>query len=130
MLYHYSKKLNLPFHAVVDKITGNLKEQGFGVLTSIDIKDTLKKKLGTDFRNYVILGACNPGFAYKAISLEPHIGVMLPCNIVIQDFGKDQVEVSAINPMETIEKRVGNEKLHEIAAELSNRLRKVVDNLP
>jgi uncharacterized protein (DUF302 family) len=129
MLYHYSKKLRIPFDVAIDKISESLREQGFGVLTSIDVKETLKKKLDVDFRNYRILGACNPKFAHRALSLEPHIGVMLPCNVVVQDAGDGVVEISAINPMETMDKTVGTQALKEIATEVSERLRNAIDSI-
>ena len=129
MAYHYSRKLKIPFEEAVQKITANLKQQGFGIITSIDLKDTLKQKLDVDFRKYKILGACHPEFAYKAASLEPHIGLMLPCNIVVQEFGNRDVEVSAINPLETLDKTISTVQLSTIAQDVSNRLRTAVDDL-
>lgn len=126
--YHYSRKVKAPFDAVIDKITAGLQQQGFGVLTTIDVKDTFRKKLDKDFRNYKILGACNPQFAYKALAIEPTIGVMLPCNIAVQE-EQDGVLVSAINPLETMGISVKNPDLEHVASEVSNRLRKVVDEL-
>ncbi len=129
MEYYYSRKLNMPFQGAVEKITQNLKQQGFGIITSIDLKETFKQKLNVDFRNYKILGACNPDFAYKAVSLESHIGVMLPCNVVIQEHENHEVEVSAISPMEGIDKNTATPQLLNIAHEVNNRLRIAVDNL-
>jgi uncharacterized protein (DUF302 family) len=126
---HYSRKLNIPFNEVLSKITETLQQQGFGIITTIDIKDTLKQKLNVDFRNYKILGACNPNFAFKAISLESHIGLMLPCNIVVQQHENGEVEVSAVNPLETIDSAFGSSNLKDIATEVSNRLRTAVDDL-
>lgn len=127
MLYHYSKQLQIPFDDALERITGSLKDQGFGVLTSIDVKDTLKKKLGVDFRKYRILGACNPDFAHKALSRDPHIGVMLPCNITVQEAENGGTEISAINPMETIAKAEGIHNLEEIAGEVTSRLHAALD---
>jgi uncharacterized protein (DUF302 family) len=128
MAYYVSRKLKMPFGDVISKITQTLKQQGFGIITSIDLKDTLKKKLDVNFRNYTILGACNPQFAYNAVSLESHIGVMLPCNVVIQEHENGEVEVSAINPIESIGNHA-NTPLKDIAAEVSDRLRTAVDDL-
>jgi uncharacterized protein (DUF302 family) len=128
MTYHYSKKIKLSFEDAVSKITETLKAQGFGIITTIDLKATLKQKLSIDFRNYKILGACNPQFAHKAVNLESHIGVMLPCNVVVQEYENGEVEVSAINPMETMEKALTH-SLSEIATEISSRLRTAVDDL-
>lgn len=129
MDYYYSKKLKLSFDEAVLRITENLQQQGFGIITSIDLTDTLKQKLNIDFRKYKILGACNPKFAYQAISLESHIGLMLPCNIVVQAHENGEVEVSAINPLETIDKATATKQLSGIAREVSARLRTAVDNL-
>lgn len=129
MAYYYSRKLKIPFDEAVQKITENLQQQGFGIITNIDLKSTLKQKLNVDFRKYKILGACNPEFAYKAVSLESHLGLMLPCNVVIQEHENNEVEVSAISPLETIDRAVGTPQLTDIAHEVSNRLRMAVDNL-
>lgn len=129
MSYSYSRKLQIPFEEAVNKIKQNLQQQGFGIITNIDLKDTLKQKLNIDFRKYLILGACNPEFAYKAVSLDSHIGLMLPCNIVVQEHENGELEVSAINPLETIDKATTTELLSDIAQEVSNRLRTAVDDL-
>lgn len=129
MGYYYSRKLKIPFAEVQEKLTESLKKQGFGVITTIDMTDTFKQKLNVNFRNYKIIGACNPQFAYKAVTLESHIGVMLPCNIVIQQHENDEVEVSAINPMETMDKATTTAQLKELAAEVSDRLRNAIDDL-
>jgi uncharacterized protein (DUF302 family) len=128
MAYYVSRKLKMPFGDVIAKITQTLKQQGFGIITSIDLKETLQKKLNVNFRNYTILGACNPQFAYNAVSLESHSGVMLPCNVVVQEHENGEVEVSAINPIETIGNHA-NTPLKDIAAEVSDRLRTAVDDL-
>lgn len=128
MAYHYSTQVKRPFAQVVSEITEALKRQGFGIITSIDMRETLKEKIKVDFRDYKILGACNPQFAHKALSMEPHIGVMLPCNVAVQQRENGLVEVSAINPMETMESALSAE-MKEIAAEVSHRLRVAVDEL-
>jgi len=124
---YYSRKLKMPFQDVLDKIAQNLEHQGFGVVTTIDVRDTFKKKLNVGFRNYKILGACNPLFAYKAISLESHMGVMLPCNIVVQEHENGEVEVSAINPLENLDKSLDTTQLVGLATEIGVRLRAAVD---
>jgi uncharacterized protein (DUF302 family) len=129
MAYFYSRNLKIPFDEAVQKAIQSLQQQGFGVITTIDLKETLKQKLNIDFRQYRILGACNPHFAYKAISLESHIGLMLPCNVVVQEHENGEIEVSAINPLETIDKTTITPQLTAIAEEVSNSLRAAVDNL-
>jgi uncharacterized protein (DUF302 family) len=124
---YYSRKLKLPFQEVLTKVTQNLQLQGFGVITTVDLQDTFQKKLNIRFRNYRILGACNPNFAYKAISLESHMGVMLPCNIVIQEHENGEVEVSAINPLENLDKTFNTTSLTDLATEIGIRLRAAVD---
>jgi uncharacterized protein (DUF302 family) len=126
---HYSRKLALPFQDVLEKVTKNLQQQGFGIITTIDMKDTFKQKLNVDFRNYKILGACNPQFAYKAISLESHVGVMLPCNVVIQEHENGEVEVTAVNPLEAMDKGMRTPLLNDLAQEVENRLRTAIDDL-
>jgi uncharacterized protein (DUF302 family) len=128
MSYHYSIKTHRPFHEVEERITAALQDQGFGIITSIDLKETLKKKLDVSFRNYRILGACNPQYAYQAISMDSHLGVMLPCNIVIQEHENGEVEVSAINPAETLDKE-SFPNVADFAEQVSNRLRKAVDSI-
>jgi uncharacterized protein (DUF302 family) len=123
---YYSRKLKMPFQEVLNKITQNLQLQGFGVITTIDVQDTFQKKLNISFRNYKILGACNPRFAYKAISLESHMGVMLPCNVVVQEHENGEVEVSAINPMENLD-NFNSGPLADLAIEIGVRLRAAVD---
>ena len=117
----------MPFQEVLEKITENLEHQGFGVITAIDFQDTFKRKLNIRFRNYKILGVCNPLFAYKAISLESHMGVMLPCNIVIQEHENGEVEVSAINPLENLDTNLNTTQLVDLASEIGVRLRAALD---
>jgi uncharacterized protein (DUF302 family) len=126
---YFSRKLRLPFDEVVRRITENLQEQGFGVITSIDVQETFKQKLNVGFRNYKILGACNPNFAYKAIALESHIGILLPCNVMIQEHENGEVEVSALNPLENIERVFTSSQLKELANDVGNRLREAIDDL-
>ena len=129
MAYYFSRKLTIPFEDAVQKLTQSLKQQGFGVITTIDLRETLKQKLNLDFRKYLILGACNPEFAYKAVSLESHIGVMLPCNIVVQQHENGEVEVSAISPLETIDRVTATSQISDIAKEVNERLRRALDDL-
>ena len=128
MSYHNSKTVNLSYEDAISKVTEELKKEGFGVLTEIDVKETLKKKLDVDFRKYKILGACNPPLAYKALSSEENIGVMLPCNVIVQETSDGSVRVSAINPMVAMQ-TVGNENLSGVAEEVSMKLKKVIENL-
>lgn len=128
MSYYYSKTLNTPFEEAIDKATEALKEEGFGVLTEIDIKGTLKKKLDVDFRNYRILGACNPGYAYEALQAENNIGLMLPCNVIVQETEQGEVEISAIDPVASMQ-AVENEKLDGVASEVRALLKKVIERL-
>ena len=126
---YFSRKLKLPFDEVVARVTLNLKEQGFGVVTTIDMQDTFHKNLNVHFRNYVILSACNPQFAYKAITVESHVGILLPCNVIVQEHENGEVEVSAINPRENIERDFTSSPLMDLASEVGNHLRKAIDNL-
>lgn len=128
MSYHNSKTVATNFEDTIAKVTEELKKEGFGVLTEIDVKETLKRKLDVDFRNYTILGACNPPLAYKALSEEENIGVMLPCNVIVQEKDGGIVQVSAINPMESM-KSVENPNLEEVASTVSSKLAKVLENL-
>lgn len=127
MSYFNAKTVNLSFEDAVQKVTGELAKEGFGVLTEIDVHATLKKKLDVNFRKYKILGACNPPFAYEALQNEEHIGVMLPCNIIVQE-KEGKVEVAAINPMNTMQ-GVQNAKLEKTAVEITERLIRVIENL-
>ena len=114
MTYYYSKTTRFKFDEAVSRVTQALKEEGFGILTEIDVKDTLKKKLDVDFRNYRILGACNPPFAYKALQAEDKAGMMLPCNIIVQETPNGDVEIAAIDPIASM-KAIDNPKLRKIA---------------
>jgi uncharacterized protein (DUF302 family) len=128
MSYHFSKTIALPMDRAIEHVTAALAAKGFGVLTTIDISATLKKKLGVDFRPYVILGACNPGFAYKALQQESRIGTMLPCNVILQQVEQGQVEVSAVDPMASMQ-GVNNPGLATIAGEVRGLLKQAVDGL-
>ena len=128
MSYHFSRTLDMPFDKAVERATEVLQENGFGVLTTIDVKATLKKKLDADFRPYTILGACNPGYAYKALQAEPHIGAMLPCNVIIQETDDGRVEVAAVDPVASMS-AIDNPALGEIARTVQGMLKTVVDSL-
>lgn len=129
MSYYFNKTLKgIRFDDAIDKVTAALKEQGFGVLTEIDVKETLKKKLDVDVRKYRILGACNPPFAYKAIQAEGKIGVFLPCNVVVEENADGTIDVTAVDPVASM-LAVENKDLGEIAGEVQNRLKKVVEDL-
>lgn len=125
--YGYKRQVPLPYKAAVSKVREELKKEGFGVLTEIDVKDTLKKKLGVDFDNYIILGACNPPFAYQALQAERDIGLLMPCNIIVyQDEGKT---VAATTLPTVTMNTVRNEKLTGIAGQVEQKLRKVIDSV-
>jgi len=128
MDYYFSKTLIGSFENAIQKVTEALKAEGFGILTEIDIKATLKKKLDVDFYNYKILGACNPPFAYKALLAEDKIGTMLPCNIIIQERVTGQVEISAVDPVASMQ-AIENKELGDIASEIRARLQKVIKEL-
>jgi uncharacterized protein (DUF302 family) len=128
MDYFTSTTVALSYDQAIEKVTGLLKDEGFGVLTEIDVKDTLKKKLDVDFKKYKILGACNPKFAHKALQAEDKIGVMLPCNVIVEENEDGTVEVSAVNPVASMQ-AVDNDGLQPIADEIRSRLEKVIGNL-
>ena len=128
MGYYYSKELPLPFDDAVTRVTAELKLEGFGVLTEIDVRQTLKNKLDVDFRNYRILGACNPTFAYRALQSEAHIGTMLPCNVIVQEYEDGRVEVAAVDPIASMQ-AIDNPALGDIATQIQGKLHKVIDSL-
>ena len=128
MRYYFSTRVNGKFQDVIDKVTGALKEDGFGVLTEIDVKATLKKKLDVDFRPYTILGACNPPFAYKALQAEPKIGTMLPCNVVVEEVEPGVCEVTAVDPIASM-MAIQNPQLEEIASQIRDKLKRVIESL-
>lgn len=129
MSYYFNKTLSgKSFDQAIEDVTAELKKEGFGVLTEIDVKETLKKKLDVDFKKYKILGACNPSFAHQALQNEDKIGVMLPCNVIVEEHENGDIEVSAVDPVESM-RSVKNDELGEIAAQVRDNLKKVIDNL-
>jgi len=124
--YYLSKIVDLPFEETVARITEELKKEGFGILTEIDMQATLKKKLDVDMRPYKILGACNPPFAYKAVQTESHIGLLLPCNVIVQDAGQGKTEVAAIDPVVSMS-RVDNPALEPVAQDVRAKLQRAID---
>lgn len=128
MQYYHAAKTSLSFGDAITKVTERLKEEGFGVLADIDVTATLKKKLDVDFRNYRILGACNPPFALKALTAEDKIGLMLPCNVVVQEHQNGTVEIAAISPIASMQ-AVENPALEPIAAEIEEKLKRVIGGL-
>ncbi|MBI5457848.1 DUF302 domain-containing protein [Candidatus Kaiserbacteria bacterium] len=125
MKYGYKRKVPLPFGEAVEKVRGELAKEGFGILTEIDVKATLKKKLGIEYENYLVLGACNPPFALKALKAEKDIGLLLPCNVVVYE-ESGEVFVSAIRPTVAMEV-VGNPSLADVGKTVEEKLKKVVD---
>jgi uncharacterized protein (DUF302 family) len=128
MSYYFNKTVALPFDEAVERVKAELKKDGFGVLTEIDVRKTLQEKIGVDFRPYRILGACNPSFAYKALMAEDKIGTMLPCNVIVQELAPGRVEIAAIDPLASMA-AVKNEDLGAIGLEVREKLRAVVDRL-
>ncbi len=128
MAYYFNKIIDSSFEEAITKVTEALKAQGFGVLTEIDVKSTMKQKLDVDFRNYRILGACNPPFAYKALSVEDKVGTMLPCNVIVQELSDGKIEIAAIDPIASMS-AVQNPALSDIAFEVQDRLKKVIESL-
>lgn len=128
MSYYFSKILNVSFDEAILKVTDELRKEGFGILTDIDVKQTLKKKLNVDFKKYRILGACNPPFAYQALQAEDKIGTMLPCNVIVQELADVSVEVAAVNPVASMQ-AIENLKLKNIAEQVRAKLKRVIDNL-
>jgi uncharacterized protein (DUF302 family) len=128
MAYYFAKTLNMDFDAAIAATKQALAQHGFGVLTEIDVKDTLHKKLGAQFRPYRILGACNPSMALKALGAEDKIGVMLPCNVIVQERTDGRIEVAAVDPVASMQ-AVDNPALSPIAEEVRENLRKVIEIL-
>lgn len=128
MNYSHSTKLKGDFEEIIEQVTNELKSEGFGVLTQIDVTKTLKEKIDVDFKNYRILGACNPNFAHKALTEEEKIGVMLPCNVIVVEAGNGEYEVSAVSPMASMQ-AVENKNLGAIAKEVESKLIKVIERL-
>ncbi|MFC1843266.1 DUF302 domain-containing protein [Thermodesulfobacteriota bacterium] len=128
MSYYFNKLVDLTFDEAISKVTEELKKEGFGVLTQIDVKEALKKKINVDFRKYRILGACNPQYAYKALQAEDKIGTMLPCNVIVQERDDGKVEIAAIDPIASMQ-AVNNESLGEIAVTVQSKLKQVIENV-
>ena len=128
MSYYFSKILESTFEVAIEKVTSALQGEGFGVLTDIDVQQTLKKKIDVDFKNYRILGACNPSYAYKALTLEDKIGTMLPCNVVVQESAPGTVEIAAVDPVASM-KGIENPALHEVAEKIRQKLKSVIEKL-
>ncbi|MBS1622252.1 MAG: DUF302 domain-containing protein [Bacteroidetes bacterium] len=128
MSYTFSKTVAYNYEDAIARVTDELKKEGFGVLTEIDVKETLKKKLDVDFRKYKILGACNPHFAYRALQHESEIGSMLPCNVVVQETEDGKIKVSAIDPVASM-KAVENDELGAVAGEVREKLKRVIEIL-
>lgn len=128
MKYFNTKIVDYSYDEALVKVAEELKKEGFGVLTEIDVKETLKKKIDVDFRRYKIMGACNPAFAHKAISAEDNLGVLLPCNFVVQENKDGKTQISSVNPLVSMQ-GVENENLEPIAKEVSEKLSRVMNNL-
>jgi uncharacterized protein (DUF302 family) len=128
MSYYFSKTLALPFDEAVTHVTGRLAEKGFGVLTTIDVRETMKNKIGMDFKPYKILGACNPHFAWRALQAEEKIGTMLPCNVIVAEVEPGKVEVSAVDPVASMA-AITNPALGDLAANVRDILADVVRDL-
>jgi len=127
MKYGFSKQVNLSFDQTIEKVTDELKKEGFGVLTTIDVQDTLKKKINVDFKRYTILGACNPPFAHQALLAEEDVGLLLPCNVIVHE-KEGKTEVAAFDPM-VMTKIVENEKMVTVAQEMQQRLHRVIEKM-
>ena len=125
MSYHAAKTVELPFDEAVAKVTAELQKEGFGIITQIDLQEAFRKKLNLEFRRYKILGACNPTFAHRALQAEPRLGVLLPCNVAVQEMSPGVCDVAAVNPMETM-KAVQNPALGDLAQEVQTRLQRVI----
>lgn len=128
MKYYISKKITGSYPEAILKVTNALKNEGFGVLTEIDIHDKLKEKLNVDFRKYKILGACNPGYAYKALLKEDKIGTMLPCNVIVQELDNEEIEIAAVDPVVSMQ-AVENETLAVLANEIKEKLVRVINSI-
>lgn len=128
MSYYFSKTLSIGFNEAVRRSIEGLKNEGFGIITEIDLKETFKKKIDVDFRNYCILGACNPTLAYDALKLEDKVGTMLPCNVVVQDIGGGRIEVAAIDPVASMQ-AIDNTRLQQAAEQVGAKLRQFIEKL-
>ena len=128
MTYYFSKTLGLDFEETIQLVTEALKREGFGIITTIDVKETLKKKINVEFRNYRILGACNPALAYEALQLEDKVGTMLPCNVIVQELRPREIEVAAIDPVASMT-AIDNPRLKQAAADVREKLARVIESL-
>ena len=128
MTYYFAKTLDIPFDDAVIKVIAALESEGFGVLTTIDIQKTMKKKLDVEFPRYVILGACNPTLALEALTVENKIGTMLPCNVIVRDSGEGKTEIAAVDPVRSMQ-AVDNPKLADVAASVQTKLENVITSL-
>jgi uncharacterized protein (DUF302 family) len=128
MKYYISKKIDATFEQAIDEVKEALAIQGFGVISEINMQQKLKEKLNVDFRRYIILGACNPAYAYKALQDEDKIGTMLPCNVIVQELGKNEIEVAAIDPIASM-MAIENPKLAKLAGEIKHKLEKAIESL-
>ncbi|NTV47223.1 MAG: DUF302 domain-containing protein [Chlorobiales bacterium] len=128
MTYYYNREVSLPFEQAVEKVVEELKNAGFGVMTEIDVTATLKKKIDVDFRKYKILGACEPTVAHRLLQLDDKAGVMMPCNVIVQEKENGKTEVAAINPAVTMQV-TGNAEVLELVANVRDRLKKAVDQV-
>lgn len=128
MSYYFVKNLASSFEKALSDVTEELKKEGFGILTEIDVTATLKKKLNVDFPKYTILGACNPSFAYKALQAEPKIGTMLPCNVIVQELADGTIDVAAVDPLASMQS-IRNPQLQGVAEEIQLKLKKVIAQL-
>jgi len=126
--YAFSALLDTSYEDAVSRVTDALKEEGFGVLTEIDVKSTLKKKLDVDFRKYVILGACNPPYAHRTLQADLDVGLLLPCNVIVYETNEKKAYVSAFNPVSALEV-IKSEELRKIAKEVSEKLKRVIDRI-
>ncbi len=128
MNYVFSTTLSKSFSDCLDLVKDELKKEGFGVLTEIDVQATFKRNLNVDLQKYRILGACNPPFAYQAMQVEDHLGTILPCNVIIQEFNDGEVEVSAVDPVASLQ-AIANPELGQIARQVQTKLKSVIDQL-
>lgn len=128
MGYYFHTIINSTFDEAITRVTEELKKEGFGILSEIDVRQALKKKLDVDFKKYKILGACNPPYAYQALQIEEKIGTMLPCNVIVLENDQGQVEVAAIDPIASMQ-AIKNSQLHEVAVQIQAKLKKVIDSL-
>ena len=128
MAYSFSKTLNVPFDEAVTKVTEELKKEGFGILTDIDVQGTLKKKLNVDFRKYLILGACNPPYAFRTLQTDLDVGLLLPCNVIVYETDDKKAYISALNPVSALQV-IKSKELRKIAIEVSEKLKRVVEKV-